>query len=120
MAGSKEETKAEPFSDPRVAVGEELDLMTTFEEMRKGLKNKKRLRFLKGLKRRKRTGSSGKEFWTWIEGYEGLYQKSNKGRVRILVPTKKLIQRPQQILSGEEAKKFLKQLGVKHEKTPEL
>jgi hypothetical protein len=106
LAGAKEETKAEPFSDPRVAVGKELNLMTTFDEMRKGLKNKKRLKFLKGLKKRKQTGKSGKEFWQWIKGYEGLYKKSNKGRVRILVPTKRSIQQPQKILSKDKIKKL--------------
>jgi hypothetical protein len=115
MAGAKEESRSEPFSDPRVAVGEELNLMTTFFEMRKGTKNKRRARFLKGLKRRKRTGKSGKEFWKWIPGYEGRRKLSNKGRVKIIQPTKPakgMVNRtiPETILNSEEAKKFLAKL----------
>lgn len=109
FAGAKEECKSEPFSDPRVAVGEELNLFTTFFEMRKS-KNKNRKKFLLGLKSRKLTGDSGKELWKWIPGYEGLYKQSNKGRVRIIVPTKTLVMQPQKILSGKKAKQFLSSL----------
>lgn len=81
FAGAKEETAAEPFSDPRVAIGEEIHLMTTFEEMRRRC-DKKRKRFLRGLAKRRKSGYSGKEFWKWIPGMVGKYKISNKGRVK--------------------------------------
>ena len=48
FAGAKEETKSEPFSDPRVAVGKDLSVMLTYYEF-KGKLSKNRKAFLKGL-----------------------------------------------------------------------
>lgn len=82
FAGAKEECDAEPFSDPRVAIGEELNMMTTFFELKKGLNNPKRHVFLQGIGERKKTGDSGKELWRWIPGYIGRYKASNKGQIK--------------------------------------
>jgi hypothetical protein len=52
FAGAKEETKSEPFSDPRVAVRHELDIMTTYHDLRN--MSRKRRRFMRGLVKRRR------------------------------------------------------------------
>ena len=87
FAGAKEETKSEPFSDPRVAVGEDLPLMLTFMEFKQKKLSKERLKFLKELDK---DFLSTKEIWKWaviyIKGkkisYMGRYKVSNYGNVK--------------------------------------
>lgn len=79
-AGCKPATEINWWDDFREAMGEDLNTMTTYWELRR-MGKKKQKKFMDDFKR-SREGKNSREFWKWIPGYKGYYKVSNFGRVR--------------------------------------
>jgi hypothetical protein len=77
-AGSKPPTKAHPWDYPCTAAGKDLHIMTTFFEIKK-MGKKKRRKFMRMIRK---TRNKAREYWGWIPGYYGIYEASTKGRIR--------------------------------------